>query len=208
MAYLGIDLGTSGLRALLVSEDGDPIGAEEQQYQTHNPYPGWSEQNPKDWIDALEMALSNLARTYQEFTSVKGIGVSGHMHGAVPLDRESQVLRPCIMWNDTRSDAEARKLDETPGVREISGNIVFPGFTAPKLEWMRQNEPDTYKKISKVLLPAGYINWYLTGEHVIDLSDASGTSWLDVVVVVSRSGRTSPVSSYYRVQASYLALGR
>ena len=180
VAYLGIDLGTSGLRALLVGADGNPIGAAEQQYPTLNPHSGWSEQHPEDWIDAFETALSILARTYREFSSVKGIGVSGHMHGAVLLDGEGQVLRPCIMWNDTRSEVEARKLDETPGVRELSGNIVFPGFTAPKLEWVRQNEPEIFKNLSKVLLPAGYINRYLTGESVMDLSDASGTSWLDV----------------------------
>ncbi|WP_371170721.1 xylulokinase [Aliiroseovarius sp. 2305UL8-7] len=180
MAFLGIDLGTSGLRALLVDATGAPIGSVEHRYATAQPKPGWSEQDPDDWIVALKDAVGNLRKIYPEFSKVKGIGVSGHMHGAVLLDADATPIRPCIMWNDTRSHNEAARLDAMPAVRAISGNISFPGFTAPKLEWMRNHEPTNYSRIAKVLLPAGYLNSYLTGEYVSDVSDSAGTGWLDV----------------------------
>lgn len=180
MSFLGIDLGTSGLRALLVADDGSPIGSAEAQYQARQPYPGWSEQDPSDWITALEAAVGDLRTTHAAFADLKGIGVAGHMHGATLLDEKNAVIRPCILWNDTRSATEAAQLDATKGVREISGNIVFPGFTAPKLEWLRNHEPEAYARVAKVLLPGAYLNFYLTGEHVSDMSDCSGTSWLDV----------------------------
>lgn len=180
MSYLGLDLGTSGLRALLVDKEGNPIGATERRYDVAHPKSGWSEQDPKDWIDALEGAIDEMRRTYPEFTELSGIGVAGHMHGATLLDSTGAILRPCILWNDTRAHAEAEKLDLIDGVRDLSGNIVFPGFTAPKLEWIRRHEPETYAKVAKVLLPAAYLNYYLTGEYVTDRSDGAGTSWLDV----------------------------
>ena len=180
MAYLGIDLGTSGLRALLVDADGVPIGATERPYSVSLPHPGWSEQDPADWIDAFEGAVEALRTTYPQFADLKGIGVAGQMHGATLLDETDAVLRPCILWNDMRSHEEAARLDRMPRVRDLSGNIVFPGFTAPKLEWARVNEPEIFSRVAKVLLPAAYLNLYLTGEHVADMSDSAGTSWLDV----------------------------
>jgi xylulokinase len=180
MSFLGIDLGTSGLRALLVDDAGAPIGATERHYEAAHPKSGWSEQDPADWIAALEGAVAELKSDHPEFAGLKGIGVAGHMHGATLLDAEGKVIRPCILWNDTRSHAEAAVLDGTEKVRDLSGNIVFPGFTAPKLEWVRTHEPQNFGKVAKVLLPAAYLNLYLTGDHVADMSDSAGTSWLDV----------------------------
>ncbi|SMR83599.1 xylulokinase [Aliiroseovarius halocynthiae] len=180
MAFLGIDLGTSGLRALLVDAEGCPIGSAERAYATHHPHPGWSEQNPKDWIDALTSAARELRVAHPEFADLKGLGVSGHMHGAVLVDESGDPIRPCIMWNDTRSHEEAARLDAIPEMRAISGNVAFPGFTAPKLEWVRAHEPENHARVSKVLLPAAYVNWYLTGDYVSDVSDCSGTGWLDL----------------------------
>ncbi len=180
MPFLGIDLGTSGLRLLLVDDGGTPIGSSERHYPVSNPKPGWSEQDPKDWITALEEAVSELRQKHPEFAAVQGIGVSGHMHGATLLDGSGNVLRPCILWNDTRAHVEAARMDREAQFRAVSGNIVFPGFTAPKLEWVRANEPEIHSKISKVLLPAAFMNHYLTGEFVADMSDSAGTSWLDV----------------------------
>ena len=179
MSFLGIDLGTSGLRALLVSDDGTPIGATERHYQVSHPKSGWSEQDPADWIAALQGAIAELWAEYPEFAGLQGIGVAGHMHGAVLLDAQDRVIRPCILWNDTRSHAEAARLDALPAFRRFSGNIVFPGFTAPKLEWVRAHEPENFARIAHVLLPAAYLNLWLTGDHVADMSDSAGTSWLD-----------------------------
>lgn len=179
MSYLGIDLGTSGLRALLVGEDGAPIGAAERHYSVRHPHSGWSEQDPADWIAALEGAVAELRAAYPAFAALRGIGVAGHMHGATLLDASDHVLRPCILWNDSRSHAEAATLDAAPGVREATGNITFPGFTAPKLLWVKAHEPEVFARIAKVLLPAAYLNLYLTGRHVADMSDSAGTAWLD-----------------------------
>ncbi|WP_295043839.1 xylulokinase [uncultured Paracoccus sp.] len=179
MSFLGIDLGTSGLRALLVDGDGRPIGSTERHYAVSHPRSGWSEQDPDDWIEALNGAVADLRAAHPAFAALRGIGVAGHMHGATLLDAGDRVIRPCILWNDTRSHAEAARLDAMPGVRDLSGNIVFPGFTAPKLEWLRGHEPEAYARIARVLLPAAYLNLYLTGDHVTDMSDAAGTSWLD-----------------------------
>lgn len=178
MTFLGIDLGTSGLRALLMDADGAVLGSAERPYTVAHPQPGWAEQDPGDWIAALEAAVGEL-RTLPGFAALRGIGVAGHMHGATLLDAADQVLRPCILWNDTRSSAEAAALDAAEGVRETSGNIVFPGFTAPKLLWVERHEPEVFAKVAKVLLPAAYLNLYLTGGHVADMSDSAGTSWLD-----------------------------
>ncbi|CAM3330189.1 xylulokinase [Paracoccus nototheniae] len=179
MSYLGIDLGTSGLRALLVDDQGQPLGAAERQYGVANPHPGWSEQDPADWIRAFQGAVADLRAAHPEFAALRGIGVAGHMHGATVLDADDQVLRPCILWNDTRSHRQAAALDADPRFRDLTGTIVFPGFTAPKLVWMADEEPDLFARAARVLLPAAYLNLWLTGEAVGDLSDASGTSWLD-----------------------------
>ncbi len=180
MSFLGIDLGTSGLRALLVDDNGVPLGSAERPCGVSTPHSGWSEQDPAEWIDALEGAVSELRASHPEFAKLKGIGVAGHMHGATLLDGDDRVIRPCILWNDTRSHAEAAELDAMVDVRAVSGNIVFPGFTSPKLAWVRKHEPENFARVAKVLLPAAYMNFYLTGDHVADMSDSAGTSWLDV----------------------------
>ncbi len=180
MSYLGIDLGTSGLRALLLAEDGSVLGSAERSCTSEHKHPGWSEQDPADWVAALEGAVAALRDAHPEFADLRAVGVAGHMHGATLLDSAGEVIRPCILWNDTRADAEAKHLDALPGIRETSGNIVFPGFTAPKLLWVKEHEPENFARIEKVLLPAAYMNFYLTGDYVADMSDSAGTSWLDV----------------------------
>ncbi|KII17908.1 xylulokinase [Phaeobacter sp. S60] len=177
--YLGIDLGTSGLRALLTDDTGRPVASAEAQYDVQTPHPGWLEQDPSHWITALDQAMAQLQGS-PGYSDIRGIAVAGHMHGAVLLDSGDQVLRPCILWNDTRSAAEAAELDATAQVRDLSGNIVFPGFTAPKLLWVQRHEPEIFARTAKVLLPAAYLNLHLTGRHVADMSDSAGTSWLDV----------------------------
>ncbi len=179
MAYLGLDLGTSGLRALLTGEAGEVLASVERGYEVAYPHPGWAEQDPADWITALNAVIAEL-KDHPQFSSVRGIAVAGHMHGAVLLDAKGELIRPCILWNDTRAHAEAARLDGINGVRDLSGNIVFPGFTAPKLDWVRHHEPEQFARVAKVVLPAGYLNTYLTGEAVADMSDSAGTSWLDV----------------------------
>ena len=178
MSFLGIDLGTSGLRALLTDAGGVPLASAERHYEVQHPRSGWSEQDPADWIAALEGAVSDL-RAHPAWAGLRGIGVAGHMHGATLLDAQDRVLRPCILWNDTRSFAEAARLDADPQLRALSGNIVFPGFTAPKLLWVATHEPQIFAQVARGLLPAAYLNLYLTGDHVADMSDSAGTSWLD-----------------------------
>lgn len=179
--YLGLDLGTSGLKAILVDETGRAIGTSDAQYGNPHPQQGWSEQDPADWITACETVLDALQTAHPKALSdLRGIGLSGHMHGATLVGADDAVLRPCILWNDTRAMAEAATLDATPGIRDITGNIVFPGFTAPKLLWLEQHEPEVFAKVARVLLPKDYLRLWLTGGHVGDMSDSAGTSWLDV----------------------------
>lgn len=179
--YLGLDLGTSGLRAILTDETGAVQAEADAAFAPTHPHPGWSEQNPADWIAACEATVAALrAKAPEAFAQLKGIGLSGHMHGATLIDADDKVLRPCILWNDTRSIDEAAMLDATPGMHEITGNIVFPGFTAPKLLWTQAHEPDVFDKVAKVLLPKDYLRLWLTGEYISDMSDSAGTAWLDV----------------------------
>lgn len=178
--YLGVDLGTSGMRCLLIDGHGAALGSAEASYAVSRPHEGWNEQNPHDWICAMITCCARLRADHeQEFAAVGGIGVAGHMHGATVVDEAGDVLRPCILWNDTRSHQEAASLNATR-MQEISSNTVFPGFTAPKLAWLAQHEPAIFARIDKVLLPAAYLNFWLTGEAACDYSDASGTSWLNV----------------------------
>lgn len=178
--YLGLDLGTSGVKAMLIDGDQTIIGAGHGSLDVSRPHSGWSEQAPADWIRATEEAVAELKASHpMELAAVKGIGLSGQMHGATLLDGSDQVLRPCILWNDTRSFKEAAELDADPRFRAITGNIVFPGFTAPKLVWVRNNEPDIFAKVRKVLLPKDYLRLWLSGEHISEMSDSAGTSWLD-----------------------------
>ena len=179
--YLGIDLGTSSVKVLLIDADQTIIGSASRELDVSRPHSGWSEQDPAEWIAATEAALAALkAEKPTELAAVRGIGLSGHMHGATILDEGDQVLRPCILWNDTRSHVEAGDLDADPRFRQITGNIVFPGFTAPKLAWVMKNEPDIFAKVRWVLLPKDYLRLWLTGEHMSEMSDSAGTSWLDV----------------------------
>lgn len=183
MTYLGIDIGTSGVKAFLIDRAGKPLGeANAKAVEPVRPRPGWSEQNPADWWDATLEAVDKLAAARPaETAAVRGIGLSGHMHGATLLGKNDQVLRPCILWNDGRSAAECAEMEAAERrLREIAGNIAMPGFTAPKIAWVRKHEPQVYEKIAKVLLPKAYIRLLLTGEHVEDMSDAAGTLWLDV----------------------------
>ncbi|MDG3577887.1 xylulokinase [Rhizobium sp. YJ-22] len=178
--YLGLDLGTSGVKALLIDGDQRIIGSANGGLDVSRPHAGWSEQNPADWIRACEDAIAGLKAAHPaELADVKGIGLSGQMHGATLVDAANKVLRPCILWNDTRSFAEAAALDADPRFRAITGNIVFPGFTAPKLVWVAKNEPEIFAKVAKVLLPKDYLRLWLTGEHISEMSDSAGTSWLD-----------------------------
>ena len=183
MSFLGIDIGTSGVKALLIDASGKPLGdATAPAVEPVRPHPGWSEQNPADWWTATLAAIDTLSRTYPEaLRAVRGIGLSGHMHGATLLGRDDEVLRPCILLNDGRAAAECAEMEAAlPTLRQIAGNIAMPGFTAPKIAWVRKHEPEIFAHIAKVLLPKAYIRLLLTGEHVEDMSDAAGTLWLDV----------------------------
>lgn len=178
--YLGLDLGTSGVKAMLIDGDQRVIGSATAALDVSRPHPGWSEQEPEHWIRATEEAVGALKATHgAALAAVRGIGLSGHMHGATLVGADDQVLRPCILWNDTRSFAEAANLDADPRFRALTGNIVFPGFTAPKLVWVKNNEPEIFAKVAKVLLPKDYLRLWLTGEHISEMSDSAGTSWLD-----------------------------
>ena len=175
--YIGLDLGTSGLKGLLIDDDQRVLAEATAPLTVQRPHEGWSEQSPADWIAAAEAVLDALAA--QGLAAVRGIGLSGQMHGATLLDARDEVLRPCILWNDTRAHEEAAELDGDPMFRRVSGNIVFPGFTAPKLLWVERHEPALRAKVAKVLLPKDYLRLWLTGDHVAEMSDAAGTAWLD-----------------------------
>lgn len=176
--YLGLDLGTSALKGLVVRADQTVVATATAPLGVSRPAYGWSEQSPRDWIVAVEQILDELA-TEVDLSDVCGIGLSGQMHGATLLDANDEIIRPAILWNDTRSESEAAQMDAHPPWRAISGNIVFPGFTAPKLAWVHRHEPKLFERTRKVLLPKDYLRFWLTGEHVSDMSDAAGTSWLD-----------------------------
>jgi xylulokinase len=179
--YLGLDLGTSGLKGLLVSASGQIIGSASASYPVSQPHRNWSEQEPDDWVVAVQSVFATLRAEFSDaFANVKAISLSGHMHGAVTVDRDGNSIRPCILWNDTRSATEASALDATPVFRAISGNIAFPGFTAPKLMWMKKHEPENFSRIHKVMLPKDYLLKWFTGRYVTDVSDAAATGWLDV----------------------------
>lgn len=180
--YLGIDLGTSELKAVLL-EPGKGVCAEARApLRLSHPHPLWSEQDPGEWVAALEAALGQLAREAPVLlAATRAIGLSGQMHGAVLLDAADRPLRPAILWNDGRSAAECAELEAgMPEFRTLTGNRVMPGFTAPKLLWVRRHEPETFARLRHVLLPKDYLRLVLTGEKATDCSDASGTSWLDV----------------------------
>ena len=175
---VGLDVGTTGVKALAVTPDGEVVGREERPYPLSTPRPGWSEQDPEDWWAAARGALEALSRH-----GIAAIGLSGQMHGLVALDDGRRVLRPAILWNDARTGEECREIEERIGLERLvrlTGNRALAGFTAPKLLWMRTHEPELYGRIAHVLLPKDYVRLRLTGELATDVSDASGTLLLDV----------------------------
>jgi len=180
--YIGADLGTSALKLLLIGADGGIVKTVTKEYSVIYPRSGWSEQRPEDWWDALLKGFEELLSGC-DAKSVRGIGVAGQMHGLVALDKDDNVIRPAILWNDGRCDKETEYLNKVIGTKKLSrltANIAFAGFTAPKLLWMKENEPDNFAGISKIMLPKDYINYRLTGIHATDYSDASGMLLLDV----------------------------
>lgn len=182
MLYIGVDLGTSACKFLLVDEEGTVLNIVTREYPISFPHPGWSEQDPEDWWEAC---LSGIPALLQGFdaSQVAGIGAGGQMHGLVVLDKEDSVLRPAILWNDGRTAEQVDHLNNVVGkevLSERTANIAFAGFTAPKLLWMRENEPELFGRIQKIMLPKDYIVYKLTGVHATDYSDASGMLLLDV----------------------------
>ncbi|MEM6939571.1 MAG: xylulokinase [Pseudomonadota bacterium] len=178
MSFIGLDLGTSSLKAILIDGAQNLVAEHTVALNVTRPQDGWSEQDPESWCQAAREALSALAG-HAAAHDLQGIGLSGHMHGATLIGADDAPLRPCMLWNDTRSHAEAAVMDAGPAFRDVTGNIVFPGFTAPKVEWVRKNEPQIFEKTRKILLPKDYLRLFLTGEHVSEMSDAAGTAWLD-----------------------------
>ena len=176
--YIGLDLGTSGLKAVAMTAAGVIRAEAHHPLGVSRPQDGWVEQDPRDWATALDHVMRALGGQV-DMAAVRGIGLAGHMHGAVALDATGDVLRPCILWNDTRAHREAAELDADPRFRVVTGNIVFAGFTAPKILWMARHEPVLFSRIAKVLLPKDYLRFLLTGAYVSEMSDAAGTAWLD-----------------------------
>lgn len=180
--YLGIDLGTSGVKVVILDDNNELVAQASSGLDVSIPQPLWSEQDPAHWWSATNDAVAQLkASNPQELAAVKGIGLSGQMHGATILDENDSVIRPAILWNDGRSFKQCAELEEiVPESRKITGNIAMPGFTAPKLLWMKQEEPELFAKVKKVLLPKDYLRLLMTGEYAGDQSDCAGTLWLDV----------------------------
>jgi xylulokinase len=179
--FLGIDVGTSAVKALLVDPAQRVIAQSSQPLQISRPHPLWSEQNPQDWWAAVERVVAALRQSApREFAAVQALGLSGQMHGAVLLDRDGAVLRPAILWNDGRAQAECEILERSvPHLGRVAGVPAMPGFTAPKLMWVARHEPEIFAHVHTVLLPKDYVRWRLTGELITDCSDAAGTLWLD-----------------------------
>ena len=181
MYYIGIDLGTSAVKGLLIDENGAVLRENSRTYPVFYPSDGWSEQNPEDWFFAVNRLIDELSDGVEE--KIAALSVGGQMHGLVVLDGNDNVVRPCILWNDGRTEKQTRYLNEVVGkefLSENTANIAFAGFTAPKLLWIEENEPENFKKIRKIMLPKDYIAYRLTGSFTTDFSDASGTLFLDV----------------------------
>ncbi|WFW60552.1 xylulokinase [Citrobacter freundii] len=178
--YIGIDLGTSGVKAILLNEQGDVVASQTEKLTVSRPHPLWSEQDPEQWWLATDRAVKALAQQHS-LREVKALGIAGQMHGATLLDEQQKVLRPAILWNDGRCAQECEILEnQVPESRGITGNLMMPGFTAPKLLWVQRHEPDIFRQVDKVLLPKDYLRLRMTGEFASDMSDAAGTMWLDV----------------------------
>lgn len=180
--FLGLDLGTSELKALLLSDRHEVIATARSPLTVQRPQPLWSEQHPADWWQALEQVMDQLQREHpRALARLQGVGLSGQMHGATLLGPHDEVLRPAILWNDGRSGPQCEQLTQAvPRLAAITGNLAMPGFTAPKLQWVREHEPAVYAQTKRVLLPKDWLRLMLTGEDVSDMSDAAGTLWLDV----------------------------
>jgi len=177
-ALIGLDVGTTAVKALAVGDDGAILARCEVSYPLSTPHPGWAEQNPEDWWRATEQALAQLG-----VDEPAAIGLSGQMHGLVALDAADRVIRPAILWNDGRTAAECAEIEEKVGLENLiarTGNRALTGFTAPKLLWLRRHEPDNYGRIARIMLPKDYVRLRLCGDHAIDVADASGTLLLDV----------------------------
>ncbi|TCP93764.1 xylulokinase [Sphingomonas sp. PP-CE-1A-559] len=177
--FLGIDIGTSGVKAVVLDQHGSVVGQGTAALTVQRPHPLWSEQDPDAWWKATIAAVQAIDPSVRR--SVRGVGLAGQMHGATLLDADDKPLRPAILWNDGRCFAECEALERAvPNLRKISGNIAMPGFTAPKLLWVRKHEPEVFAKIATVLLPKDYVRLLMTGDKASDLSDSAGTLWLDV----------------------------
>ena len=180
--FIGADLGTSALKLLLVNNTGEIIKEVTKEYPVYYPHTGWSEQNPEDWWNAFKWGVKALIEDI-DTAKIAGIGLGGQMHGLVVLDKADRVIRPAILWNDGRTDKQTQYLNEVIGKEKLSkltANIAFAGFTAPKILWLKENEPENFESISKIMLPKDFINYRLTGVHCTDYSDASGMLLLDV----------------------------
>ncbi|MDO6354731.1 xylulokinase [Caloramator sp. CAR-1] len=184
MYFLGIDLGTSSVKIILVDENGDIVASMSKEYDIYFPFPNWAEQNPKEWWDATKEGIRELIEKYNiDSNDIKSIGLSGQMHGLVMLDKNFNVLYPAILWCDQRTQKECDYINTFINKKDLSlntGNKALTGFTAPKILWIRNNRKDIYDKIAYILLPKDYIRFKLTGELAIDVADASGTLLFDV----------------------------
>jgi xylulokinase len=180
--YLGIDLGTSGVKIIILDDNDMLVAQASSALEVSRPEPLWSEQDPSAWWQATNNAINELQKKHSDaLATVKAIGLSGQMHGATLLDKHNQVIRPAILWNDGRSEAQCKTIEAIePNTRTITGNIAMPGFTAPKLLWLQENELENFNKIAKVLLPKDYLRLLMTGDFASDMSDSAGTLWLDV----------------------------
>lgn len=178
--YIGIDLGTSGVKVLLLDNEDQIVATHSEPLTVSRPQPLWSEQDASHWWSATDKGMKTLQQQH-DLSRVKAIGLSGQMHGATLLDKNGELLRPAILWNDGRSFAECQALEhQVANSRELTGNIMMPGFTAPKLLWVKNNEPDIFDKVNKVLLPKDYLRYKMSGDFASDMSDSAGTMWLNV----------------------------
>ena len=182
MNTLGIDIGTSSVKIALVGDADHVIATASRALTVTRPHAGWSEQAAEDWWTAIEQGMDELQAGHaKELSEVVSIGLSGQMHGATLLDADGAVLRPCILWNDGRSGPQCERLTrDWADLHPVTGNLAMPGFTAPKLMWVAEHEPEIFARVAKVLLPKAYVRWRLSAEFAEDMSDASGTLWLDV----------------------------
>jgi xylulokinase len=199
---IGLDVGTSSAKAVLIDETGEVVSTVAPTYEFQTPRPLWAESDPEDWWQGSIQAIRSLVDKVGA-EQVAGIGLTGQMHGLVMLDAEGEILRPCIMWNDQRTGAQCEAITEKVGserVLQLTGNPILPGFTAPKIAWVRENEPEVFDRVDKVLLPKDYVRYRLTGDFFTDVSDASGTSLLDV----ANRGWSDEMISALEIPSSWL----